>query len=304
MKAPAHAHAVNDFWDPERELNFRPAKFLGEPDAARFLCKKLVAAYSEIVESERTANKTAPASVKAKLEKWRSGLLEIAGEMDNTSQTEYRVIVEAIPKSDEEFSKEITPLRWPGQGGQSKLSQLLREKADAFERLLGPIRERHEGTVWSKYNVGGRGHNLLHWLHAAKSRWQLIHMTWRVFEDLGCPLPPARDRSDLAAFLSLTHELATNERDVDFEADLKRYVKLRLEFDPLLRVLRTLGIRYKCETFHGLEQFLRHRTTPPTKPTAVLQQLITDVERYRSLRRQLLTGPDAIRRKRKPSKKS
>lgn len=304
MNLPSHLQLVDDFWDPERELEFRPSLFKEEPDIGRFLCGKLIITYRKLVKRELAAQRAAPAKIKKKLEALRALLLEIAGIMDATSQLEYRVIAQAALGSDWTFLTEIIPHTSPESGGASKPSRFFRIRADNYDQLLKHIGERHEGTVWSKEIKWGRGHNLLRWLGHANHRWQLIHMTWRIFEDIGCPLPPHRAQDDLAEYLSYIHELATGERDAEFDADLSRYTELRFEFDPLARILRAHGVRFGCETFYQLEQYVEIRAAAPAKSTALVRRLTSDVARYRSLRRQLLTGPDPIPRKRKGAKDS
>jgi hypothetical protein len=303
MNAPEPVRIVDDHWDPERELHFRPANFLSEPNPSHFLCKKLVITYGGLVRRERAREDVAPASIRTKLEKMRSGMLKFAGEMERMSQPELRVILEAAPKSEEAFVRDIIPLKWPGSDSRSAFTQLLREKADRLEQLLKPIRERAAGTVWSK-NAGGRGHNILHWLNIGTARWQLIHVTWRVFEDLNCTLPPDRKVEDLVRFLSYIHELATGQPDEDFSGSLSRYVTVRREFDELSRDLRDETARMRLETFYQLEDHFSRKTARAKRISSVDQKLGTQLARYTSLRRQLLTGPLPLPRKCKPKKNS
>jgi hypothetical protein len=290
----------DDFWDPERDINFRPGRYLAEPDPTRFLCNKLIETYSELFQYARRAD-ASPSSIKASLERFRGGLLKIATEMEQLGQPAYRAIIEAAPADQDDFVKEIIPLDWPGLDGRSMLSAMLREKAQGFDRVLGPIRAGKTGTVWSRDRHPGRGHNLLRRLQTPPPAWSLIHLTWRTFEDLGCALPPQRPHEQLALFLSYIHELAMNERDVDFENDLVRYVKLRQEFDPLTKKLRIIGARLGCDNFHRLELYVQSRTITPVKTTAQIRHLAAEIECYRSLRRQMIAGPDPLPRKRKAS---
>ena len=98
-------------------------------------------------------------------------------------------------------------------------------------------------------------------------------------------------------FLSYIHELATGEPDADFDSEIARYVPLHKEFMTMRRALRDAGTRWNWQSFYELELHIERRMAHGARPSSQVRIVAQYIARYRSVRAQLLVGPDPLARK-------
>jgi hypothetical protein len=287
--------ATVDLWDPELDVQFRPAKFLTGPEPTQRAAETLVEKYRALVAQERLISGTPPSAVRAKLEKIRNGILKVAADLEGLSQTELRIIIQAAPTAAKPLTDQLIPLKWPSSDSRSAFSTDLRFKARNCDSILESIRAGQAGTAWAE-TVGGRGRSILHHLEVAPASWQLIHMIWRLFEDFGRPVVLPSVKAEIAEIGAYVHQLATGERDIELDATVARYVALRPEFSALGSQLRSATHKYRLENFFQLEDYVGRRMIS-SRPPEHIQGIAKEIQRYLNIRTQLTAGPKPQSRK-------
>lgn len=287
--------ATIDLWDPELDVQFRPANLLTGPEPTRRAAETLVEKYEALVAQQGLISGTPPSAVRAKLEKIRNGILKVAADLEGLSQAELRIIIQAAPTAAKPLTDQLIPLKWPSSDSRSPFSTDLRCKAENCDSILQSIRAGQADTAWAE-TAGGRGRSILHHLEVAPASWQLIHMMWRLFEDFGHPLASPSVKAELAEIGAYVHQLATNEQDIDLDPIVARYVALRPEFSALNRQLRSATHKYRLENFFQLEDYVGRRMVS-SRPPDHIQGIAQEIRRYLEIRTQLTAGPKPQSRK-------